>query len=50
MVIEVKQSHNKIYTYVNAANVQKEYKNRHDWVRKRIQKELCKKMKFDHTE
>ena len=29
--------------------VQKEYKTRHDWVRKMIHWELCKKFKFDHT-
>ena len=28
---------------------QKEYKTRHDWVRKMIHYELCKKFKFDHT-
>ena len=27
----------------------KEYKSRHDWVEKVIYRELCKKMKFDHT-
>ena len=29
--------------------VQKEYKTRHDWVRKVIYWELCKKCKFDYT-
>ncbi len=29
--------------------VQKEYKTRHDWVSKVIHWELCKKLKFDHT-
>ena len=28
---------------------QKEYKNRHDWMRKVIHCELCKKLKFHHT-
>ena len=28
---------------------QKEYKTRHDWVEKVIHRELCKKLKFDHT-
>ena len=28
---------------------QKEYKTRHDWVRKVIHWEMCKKFKFDHT-
>ena len=28
---------------------QKEYKTRHDWVGKVIHRELCKKLKFDHT-
>ena len=28
---------------------QKEYKSKHDWVGKGIHKELCKKLKFDHT-
>ena len=28
---------------------QKEYKIIHDWVRKGIQWELCKKLKFEHT-
>ena len=28
---------------------QKEYKNKHDWVGKVIQLEMCKKFKFDHT-
>ena len=28
---------------------QKEYKTRHDWVGKRIYWELCKKLKFDHS-
>ena len=28
---------------------QKEYKTRHDWVRKVIHKKLCKKFKLDHT-
>ena len=28
---------------------QKEYKTRHDWVRKVIRWELCKKFKVDHT-
>ena len=28
---------------------QKEYKTRHDWVSKVIHCELCKKLKFDHT-
>ena len=28
---------------------QKEYKTRHDWVEKVIHWELCKKLKFDHT-
>ena len=27
---------------------QKEYKTRHNWVRKVIHWELCKKLKFDH--
>ena len=29
--------------------MQKEYKTRHDWVEKVIHWELCKKLKFDHT-
>ena len=29
--------------------VQKEYKTRYDWVGKVIHRELCKKLKFDHT-
>ena len=29
--------------------VQKEYKTRHDWMGKVIHWELCKKLKFDHT-
>ena len=29
--------------------VQKVYKTRHDWVEKVIHWELCKKLKFDHT-
>ena len=29
--------------------VQKEYKSRHDWVRKEIHLELCKRLKFGHT-
>ena len=28
---------------------QKEYKTRHDWVGKMIHWEICKKLKFDHT-
>ena len=28
---------------------EKEYKTRHDWVGKVIYRELCKKLKFDHT-
>ena len=28
---------------------QKEYKTRHDWVGKVIHWELCKELKFDHT-
>ena len=28
---------------------QKEYKTRHDWVGKLIHWEMCKKLKFDHT-
>ena len=28
---------------------QKEYKTRHNWVVKVIQRELCKKLKFEHT-
>ena len=28
---------------------QKEYKNRHDWTRRVIHWELCKKLKFDRT-
>ena len=28
---------------------QKEYKTRHEWVGKVIHYELCKKLKFDHT-
>ena len=28
---------------------QKEYKNRHDWAGKVIHWEMCKKLKFDHT-
>ena len=28
---------------------QKEYKTRHDWVGKVIHWEMCKKLKFDHT-
>ena len=28
---------------------QKEFKTRHDWVVKMVHKELCKKLKFDHT-
>ena len=28
---------------------QREYKTSHNWVGKVIQKELCKKLKFDHT-
>ena len=27
----------------------KEYKTRHDWVGKVIHREMCKKLKFDHT-
>ena len=30
--------------------MQKEYKTRHDWVGKVIHWELCKQMKFDHTD
>ena len=29
--------------------VQKEYKNKYDWVGKKFPWELCKKLKFDHT-
>ena len=29
--------------------VQKDYKTRHDWVGKFIHRELCKRLKFDHT-
>ena len=29
--------------------VQKEYKTRHDWEEKVINKEQCKNIKFDHT-
>ena len=29
--------------------VEKEYKTRHDWVDKVIDREMCKKFKFDHT-
>ena len=29
---------------------QKKYKTRHDWVRNIILWELCKKLKFDHTD
>ena len=29
--------------------VRREYKTRHDWVGKVIHWELCKKLKFDHT-
>ena len=28
---------------------QKEYKDKHDWVRKMIHKKLCKRLKFDHA-
>ena len=28
---------------------QKEYKTTHDWVEKVTHRELCKKLKFDHT-
>ena len=28
---------------------QKKYKTRHDWVSKVIHREMCKKLKFDHT-
>ena len=28
---------------------QREYKTRHDWVGKVIHWEMCKKLKFDHT-
>ena len=28
---------------------QNEYRNRHDWVGKVIQREMCRKFKFDHT-
>ena len=34
---------------INHIIVQKEYKTRHDWVAKVIHYELCKKLKFDHT-
>ena len=37
----VKSKYNKL--------VQKEYKTSHDWVGKVILMELCKKLKFDHT-
>ena len=30
-------------------SAEKEYKIKHDWVGKTIQKELCKRLKFDHT-
>ena len=39
-------------TYIireNSKLAQKEYKTRHDWVGKVIHWELCKKLKFDHT-
>ena len=29
--------------------VQKKYKSRHNWVGKGIHRELCKKLKFEHT-
>ena len=29
--------------------VQKDFKSRHDWVGKVIHGELCKKLRFDHT-
>ena len=29
--------------------VQKKYKTKHEWVRKIIHRELCKKLKFDHV-
>ena len=30
--------------------LQKEYKNRHDWVGRVILKELCKILKFEHAD
>ena len=30
-------------------SVQREHKSRHEWVRKVINKELCKKFNFDHA-
>ena len=40
-----------IYHKISECNklAQKEYKTRHDWVGKVIHKEMCKKLKFDHT-
>ena len=35
--------------YSRLGQVRKEYKTRHDWVRKVTHWELCKKFKFDHT-
>ena len=36
-----------ISEYSNSA--QKEYKTRYEWVGKEVYWELCKKLKFDHT-
>ena len=36
-------------TQQNSKLVQKEYKSRHDWVGKVSHWEMCKKLKFDHT-
>ena len=40
-----------IHPIINESNelAQKDYKTRHDWVGKVIHWELCKKLKFDHT-
>ena len=37
--------------YINKCSklAQKKYKTKHDWVRKVIHKELCKRLKFNHT-
>ena len=47
-MIEIKQSINHIISECSKL-AQKEYKTRHDWVGKGIRWELCKKLKFDHT-
>ena len=46
MVIETKRSITKYANYSKLA--QKEYKTGHDWVRKVIHREMCKKFKIDH--